>query len=245
MDPIQHPLHPTQRSLGRMLSLCGVLLLLNACGPATSASIVAVTPLPPAALTITPVNPPKLGDESPVITKREANQSVTPSATRSATPTPLSIQLEQGEAAALAAAADALLKPTPRQRISFTQSPVPLTFDEFYDSYDMRTGLTLSDKLVSLDGQQVVLEGYMAPPLKPQLDFFVLTKIRLQYCPFCSTDADWPDDIAVVYLTNNTTAATLKPVRLTGRLEVGSAVDSATGMVSLVRIYADKIEEIQ
>lgn len=221
--------------------LGGALLLLNACGPFSAPSISAVTPLPPEAAVTTATEPPPTQPATPA-----ANQPEPPTATlRPATPTPLSVQMGEGQAAVLAAATDAVLQPTPRSRLTFTENPVPLSFDEFYDSYDLRTGLKLSDKLVSLDGKQVVLEGYMAPPLKPQLDFFVLTKVRLQYCPFCSTDADWPDDIAVVYLTQNTTAATLKPVRLTGRLEVGSAVDPETGMVSLVRIYADKLEEIQ
>jgi hypothetical protein len=33
-------------------------------------------------------------------------------------------------------------------------------------------------------------------------------------------------------------------MRLTGQLEVGTSVDAETGMVSLVRIYAETIETI-
>jgi hypothetical protein len=119
---------------------------------------------------------------------------------------------------------------------------VDIRFDEFYDGYNLRTGLVLSDKLVSLDGKDVVMEGYMAPPLKPELDYFVLTRIRLAFCPFCSTAGDWPDDIALVYLNDQTTQATQYPVRIIGRMEIGASVDSETGMVSLVRIYADELE---
>ncbi|MBC7870918.1 MAG: hypothetical protein H7Y09_08770 [Chitinophagaceae bacterium] len=136
------------------------------------------------------------------------------------------------------------MRPVPRTLINFTEAeqPVPITFDEFYDGYSIRAGLIMSDKLTSLDGQRVVMEGYMAPPLKPELDFFVLTRIRLAFCPFCSTAADWPDDIALVYLDDSVIAATLNPVRISGRLEVGASVDQETGMVSLVRIYVDELE---
>lgn len=163
---------------------------------------------------------------------------------RAPTPTPLSTQLASGQAAAIAAATDTAYVPTVESRLTFEQQPVPMTFDEFYDGYNLRTGLILSQKLLSLDGQQVVMEGYMAPPLKPELDYFVLTRVRLAFCPFCTTGADWPDDIALIYLNSGTVAVTMNPVRVTGRMEVGISVDHETGMVSLVRIYVDALEEL-
>jgi hypothetical protein len=159
-----------------------------------------------------------------------------------ATATPLNVNLAAGNAMEIAAATDMALRPTPRNPMSFDVFPVPLLFDEFYDGYNLRTGLILSDKLLALDGQAVVMEGYMAPPLKPELDYFVLTRIRLAFCPFCTTAGDWPDDIALIYLPEQTTTATESPVRVTGRMEVGASVDHETGMVSLVRIYAERLE---
>ncbi len=159
--------------------------------------------------------------------------------------TPLGRDLAQGDAGAIAAATDAALQPTPRTLLTFDQTPVPITFDEFYDGFDLRKGLQLSDKLVSLDGENVLIEGYMAPPLKPELDYFVLTRIRLQVCPFCSTAAEWPDDIALVYVQNGPVTTTERPLRLQGRMEVGASVDQETGMVSLVRIYASDVEALQ
>ena len=44
------------------------------------------------------------------------------------------------------------------------------------------------------------MHGYMAPPLKPESRFFVLTREPLALCPFCQSDAEWPADIVVVYL---------------------------------------------
>lgn len=158
------------------------------------------------------------------------------------TPTPLELNLPAGSALAAARATDIATRPTPRNPVTFTEFPVKLKFDEFYDGYNVRTGLILSDKLLSLDGQPVVIEGYMAPPLKAELDWFVLTRIQLAYCPFCSTAADWPDDIALVYLADSTIRPTERPMRLYGTLEVGPSIDPETGMLSLVRIYADKLE---
>jgi hypothetical protein len=139
-------------------------------------------------------------------------------------------------------ATDEAMKPDIDNPMTFDESPVPITFDEFYDGFEMRKGLLLSDKLKSLDGVEVVMVGYMAPPLKPALDWFVLTPIRLAFCPFCSSDADWPTDIAVVYLANDEVLATQAAVRIEGRMEIGSSIDTESGMVSLVRIYASKIE---
>jgi len=214
-----------------LLLLFVLCLSLAACSPTGPAAIARVTPLPavmPSSATTTP-----------------AVARVVAESTPQATPTPLGIALPQGKAAAIAAATDIAFQPTPRRRIEFDSYPVPIAFDEFYEGYNMRTGLQLSDKLVSLDGQAVTIEGYMAPPLKAALDYFVLTRIRLEFCPFCSSAADWPDDIALVYLQDESITATTRPLRLEGRLELGPSVDPETGMVSLVRIYAERVEVIQ
>lgn len=216
-----------------LLSLTSFLLLLVlvGCGPVVAQNITQVTPLPTG--TVEASAPP-----APTNTALVA-------ADPTATPTPLDIELPQGSAAAQVMATDIAMQPENKNPVTFDSYPVPIRFDEFYAGFDMRKGLTLTDKLLSLDGKEVVMEGYMAPPLKPQLDWFVLTNIRLEFCPFCSSDADWPMDIAVIYLTSDTLVATQVPVRVHGRMEIGSAVDPETGMVSLVRIYADKISLLQ
>lgn len=214
-----------------------------ACGPTIGAGeIVAVTPLPSAESVL----PAPATTPMPTRTALDPIAAAGPirqEGAATATPTPWSLDLPAGSAAAIAAATDVAMRPTPRNPLTFEDDgPVPIAFREFYDGYNLRTGLILSDKLVSLDGREVVIEGYMAPPLKPELDFFVLTRIRLEFCPFCSTAADWPDDIALVYVLGKPVAVTDHPVRLVGRLEVGPSVDQETGMVSLVRIYAKTVE---
>lgn len=124
----------------------------------------------------------------------------------------------------------------------FSEKPSPLAFDEMYSGASS-LGLVLSDKIESLAGKRVVMTGFMAPPLKPTLSFFVLTQVPMAICPFCSTDADWPDNIVVVKLDNPVTALPFdQPIRVVGILELGSQLDEETGFVSLVRIHAEKIE---
>jgi len=217
-------------------------LLISACSSG-GGDIQRVTALPDSALTVTPTAMPAPPlDPNAAQQPTSALDALLASAPREATPTPLSNNLPAGNAMQIAAATDTAMTAVPLTPMAFDAFPVKLSFDEFYNGYNIRTGLVLSDKLLSLDGQQVIIEGYMAPPLKPELDYFVLTRVKLAFCPFCSTGGDWPDDIALVYMINDPVSVTERPVRLLGRLEVGASIDRETGMVSLVRVYAEKLE---
>ena len=119
-------------------------------------------------------------------------------------------------------------------------------FLKFGDMYGKVSslGIELSEKLKSLEDKAVIMEGFMAPPLKPTLNFFVLTRVPMSICPFCSSDADWPWDIVLVYLKEPVIALPFdRPIRVEGRLELGTKVDEETGFVSLVRIYATRLSE--
>lgn len=111
-----------------------------------------------------------------------------------------------------------------------------LTFDELYGKIGV-LGLEFSDKVKALAGQDVVMRGFMAPPLKAESDFFVLTEIPMSLCPFCSSDADWPDNIIVVYLGAKQTFVQFNAViEVEGTLEYGPWTDPDTGFVSLLRL---------
>ena len=84
----------------------------------------------------------------------------------------------------------------------FARADASLSFEELYSGGGV-LGLQISDKVQSLTGQRVVIKGFMAPPLKAEASFFVLTREPVALCPFCQTDADWPDNILVVYLSSN------------------------------------------
>jgi hypothetical protein len=120
-----------------------------------------------------------------------------------------------------------------------------LAFAELYRTQSV-LGLELSAKTASLAGKRVQILGYMAPPLKAEMRFFVLTRAPVALCPFCSSDADWPTDIVVVYPHDGPRFAhDGLPVAVSGVLEIGSKADPQTGFVSLVRIFDANVKELR
>ena len=116
------------------------------------------------------------------------------------------------------------------------EAPTPLTFDGLYAEFGVR-GLVFSALVKASAGHRVAIVGYMAPPLKAEAAFFVLTREPLAICPFCQSDADWPSDIVVVRLGEASPIVSAGTrVTVTGRLEVGPAIDPDTGFVSQLRI---------
>ena len=109
------------------------------------------------------------------------------------------------------------------------------------DLYERR-GTGLSELANELVGQRINVAGFMAPPLKAESNFFVLTKMPMSVCPFCETDAEWPNDILAVY-TQRIVDVTPFNVGITvsGVLEVGSYRDPETGFVSLVRLMDARV----
>lgn len=81
------------------------------------------------------------------------------------------------------------------------------------------------------------MRGYMAPPLKSEINFFVLTKTPAAICPFCDSAAAWPNDIVMVQTARPVRAVDYDLlIRVVGFLEIGEATDAATGFVSRVRV---------
>jgi hypothetical protein len=111
-----------------------------------------------------------------------------------------------------------------------------LQFSELYKGAGI-LGLQMSDKLRSLAGKPVEMAGFMAPPLKAEARFFVLTREPLSLCPFCNSDADWPADIVVVLLRDEIRFVQSNQAIVTaGVLELGSKLDPQTGFVSQIRL---------
>lgn len=106
-------------------------------------------------------------------------------------------------------------------------------------------GTDLTEKARSLEGQLVDMVGYMAPPLKPEIDFFVLTKLPMSTCPFCESEAQWPDDL-VLALTGEPVSVVRYTdlIRVTGRFETGFKKDAETGFVSFVRLLDVRYEKL-
>lgn len=89
----------------------------------------------------------------------------------------------------------------------------------------------------AMEGQRVSVDGFMAPPLKADSKFFVLTKMPMATCPFCETEAEWPDAILAVYTKRSYTVVSYRRKIITrGVLELGSYRDPDTGFLSRVRL---------
>lgn len=112
-----------------------------------------------------------------------------------------------------------------------------LRFGELYQASGV-LGIKFSDAAERLAGKPVVMRGFLAPPLKAEAAFFVLSQRPVSVCPFCQSDADWPQDIVVVYPGTKSSAYRSggAPVEVSGILELGAKVDPATGFLSQVRL---------
>lgn len=126
--------------------------------------------------------------------------------------------------------------------IALEANAASLDFSDMYSGASSE-GLVFSDTLNSLNGSEVTMTGFMAPPLKPSINFFVLTETPMAVCPFCSTDADWPYNMVVVYVNGSVDALPYdQEVTVTGTLDLGSYMDGDTGFVSQVRLLDATVE---
>lgn len=126
--------------------------------------------------------------------------------------------------------------------IALEANAASLYFSDMYSGASSE-GLVFSDTLNSLNGSEVTMTGFMAPPLKPSINFFVLTETPMAVCPFCSTDADWPYNMVVVYVNGSVDALPYdQEVTVTGTLDLGSYMDGDTGFVSQVRLLDATVE---
>ena len=126
----------------------------------------------------------------------------------------------------------ALVLPLAAPRLARAAAEGPVKLRDLY-----ARGGGLSDLGRALLGERIEVEGFMAPPLRAESDFFVLTKMPMAVCPFCETSAEWPSDILAVY-TRRTVDVVPFNVRIVTRgvLEDGEYRDPATGFLSLLRL---------
>ena len=97
--------------------------------------------------------------------------------------------------------------------------------------------MSFSDIALANKGQRIDVDGFMAPLLKAESTFFVLTKMPMAVCPFCEPGQTWPDDILAVYARRVVEVLPFNvPLRTTGVLELGDHVDPELGFYSKVRL---------
>jgi hypothetical protein len=88
-----------------------------------------------------------------------------------------------------------------------------------------------------LNGTRISMQGFMAPHLKVDSDFFILSNTPVETCPFCASEGDWIDSIVFVRMRRKQEAVDPGVViRVEGKLEIGPEKDAETGFFSKIRL---------
>jgi hypothetical protein len=94
-----------------------------------------------------------------------------------------------------------------------------------------------SDLAKELNGKRISMQGFMAPHLKVDSDFFILSNTPVETCPFCASEGDWIDSIVFVRMRRKQEAVDPGAIIMVeGKLEIGPEKDQETGFFSKVRI---------
>jgi hypothetical protein len=133
----------------------------------------------------------------------------------------------------IAGATSAVLLPALPQ-LARADTPQNMKMSSLYASKDSPD---LSDAAKSFEGAEVTMNGFMAPPLKPDAKFFVLATDPMMICPFCDAASQWPQNIVLVYTKNPIQIYNYDVgITVTGQLDLGEQTDADTGFVSMVRL---------
>ena len=130
---------------------------------------------------------------------------------------------------AAASAATSLIMP-----VAHAEGPTRLRMKRLYDE---ASASQFSADALALAGKPVEIWGYMAPPLKVNLDFFILSDFPTETCPFCASEEDWIETIVFIRMRQAEELHTADSMIWTkGILDLGPATDPETGFVSRVRL---------
>ena len=117
---------------------------------------------------------------------------------------------------------------------ALAETPTRIRMGQLYD-YD--NDMAFSSTAEELAGKVVEIQGFMAPHLKVDSDFFVLSNTPVETCPFCASEDEWMDTIIFVVMRERQEAINPGTLIWTrGILDIGAATDEATGFVSRVRL---------
>jgi hypothetical protein len=117
-------------------------------------------------------------------------------------------------------------------RAARAATPGPVRLRELYNK-----DLSFSDLAQGAMGKRIAVSGFMAPPLRAESVFFVLTNRPMAVCPFCEPGMPWPDDILAVYARRIVDVVPFNvPILAEGILELGDHVDPELGFYSKVRL---------
>ena len=136
-------------------------------------------------------------------------------------------------------AAGALFAPTPMQPLR-ADTAATLRIRELWAPRG-----AFSETAQALAGKRVEMRGYMAPPLKPEINFFVLTRLPMAVCPFCDAEAGWPEDIVLAFIAEELAPVPFNDlISVSGVLDLGTKTDAGTGFVSRVRLLQSQFHGV-
>jgi hypothetical protein len=114
-----------------------------------------------------------------------------------------------------------------------------LTFDDVFASCGF-FGVEIAPEVAALAGERVVLRGFLFGPLVTSANDYVLARGSLRFCPCCSGEPSYGDDLALVHLRAPAALAAHEPdreVEITGTLEIGHAQSTHPGLATSIRLH--------
>lgn len=97
--------------------------------------------------------------------------------------------------------------------------------------------LSFSDLALESRDQRIDVAGFMAPPLKADSLFFVLTKMPMAVCPFCEPTSPWPDDILAIFCKRTVEVVPFNvPIVVSGLLQLNPMFDPDSGFWAKVSL---------
>ena len=118
-----------------------------------------------------------------------------------------------------------------------------LTWDDFFDHGDQTTPSNWFWELSEAKAT-VQITGFMGEVLSLDKNWFLLIPEPGAECPFDNGDETYWNKIMIVFVKDGTKLRyTSKPLKLTGRLDVGVKVDES-GYKTMFRLYDAKYEEL-
>ena len=113
-----------------------------------------------------------------------------------------------------------------------------LTFDDVFASSGF-FGVEFAPDIAARSGERVTVRGYLYGPLASGPCDYVLARGSLRYCPCCSGEPSYGDDLALVRLREPAALDAHAPDRefaVTGTLETGHAESGHPGLATSVRL---------
>ncbi len=122
--------------------------------------------------------------------------------------------------------------------LAFAAPPLALAAPPRIRMFELyQDDLSFSAAAKKLNGSVISMQGFMAPHLKVESDFFVLSNSPVETCPFCASEDEWINTIVFVRMKKRQQAVSPGDLlQVQGRLELGPQKDMATGFVSRVRL---------